>query len=37
MNEHLLDYTELGDETSVENLLAGRGEFYINIDVRYYE
>ncbi|CAD8123426.1 unnamed protein product [Paramecium sonneborni] len=34
MNEHLLDYAELGDEESINTLLIPTNEYYINIDTK---
>lgn len=34
MNEHLLDYAELGDIDSIKNLLESRTEFYLDIDTK---
>lgn len=34
MNEHLIDFTEMGDEQAVSNLLESKSEFYLDIDTR---
>lgn len=35
MNEHLLDYAELGDADSIRTLLIPTKEYYLNVDSRY--
>lgn len=36
MNEHLLDYAEIGDSDSIATLLIPTMEYYLNIDTKYY-
>lgn len=35
MNEHLLDYAELGDVDSIKLLLIPTKEYYLNVDTKY--
>lgn len=34
MNEHLLDYAELGDAQSIETLLIPTIEYYLDVDTK---